>query len=667
MRWLFLLFLPSLVFAGSLTFLNNGTGSAIAQQGGFNYRSEISVSSGAVTDLTGYPVMVTLNSSSFTFSHAQRDGRDIRFYDDVNKTNLLDHWIEEWDYDNETATIWVEPNAHLETIQMFYGDRSLSDVSNGSNVFTYFSGFENSITRNFPWGADDAVNAVFDPVSRRFYRFNIDDGNGNYFVAAQWVNIDTGEVGYIFQMPNKLTGGFAAYHPVLKKIYIYGGRSAVDTFSNAIVEFDPATETFTVLTETLNVAAQHTVPVYNSNDEKIYLFGGHIDRLPSSVFTDMIQVHDPVAETCIDTGANLRSASAGHGAIYSNEKKRIYLFGGQISDGAGGLDSTDTIDIYDPATPAADPIDSGETLETPNDTMAISVYRTGANRDIVYLFGGYNFTAEEYTDRIEKFVVETSSRTTLSETSYMPDDDMGAFFDAPTNKIYSGPWIHSSGSENENARKVVILEFDPVTETFAVEPSTGLTPSGWSSAGTSTLEKPKAIGGSYMVLADLETTKFVRAEESILSVTDKKFIEIKVSVPNGDDNYQFNVFQSASSLNAFKLHNFQSDDWYLHTGTNPGTLITSIPNGGYHIIGALIDVSTEEVYGEVNRANRTTAQGWHNTGITINKLWFNTSTGSRGAFSVDWVLFREGTTGTQPTSQIESETVLRSLDNVVLQ
>jgi len=72
--------------------------------------------------LVDFPVLIHLNSATFTFAHAESDGSDIVFYDDDFST-VLDHEIELWD--GTDAYIWVNvpqiDKSDTDFITMFYG------------------------------------------------------------------------------------------------------------------------------------------------------------------------------------------------------------------------------------------------------------------------------------------------------------------------------------------------------------------------------------------------------------------------------------------------------------------------------------------------------------------------------------------------------------------
>jgi len=89
-------------------------------------------------NLTNHQIEITLGSSNFSFSHAESDGKDLRFTNS-DGTTLLDYWIENYNNSSRTATIWVNvpsvPAVSNKIIYLYYGNSSASRVSNFDNTF----------------------------------------------------------------------------------------------------------------------------------------------------------------------------------------------------------------------------------------------------------------------------------------------------------------------------------------------------------------------------------------------------------------------------------------------------------------------------------------------------------------------------------------------------
>jgi biopolymer transport protein ExbB len=119
----------------------------------WSYRKEIvldTTPSGAqVTgELRGFPVLIRLDSSNFTFDDAKADGSDIRFYASDDKT-VLPFRIESFDAKAGLAAIWV----------------SVADLAGSSQtkIYLYFG--------NKKAGVAPVSGPVFDPLYRGVYHF----------------------------------------------------------------------------------------------------------------------------------------------------------------------------------------------------------------------------------------------------------------------------------------------------------------------------------------------------------------------------------------------------------------------------------------------------------------------------------------------------------------
>ncbi|RKX65973.1 MAG: hypothetical protein DRP42_04005 [Tenericutes bacterium] len=107
----------------------------------WKYRKIVEIDS--YTDLTNYQIKVELNVSNFDFSKAKSDGSDIRFCD-IDKTTKFPYWIEEWDFNNKKALIWVkvpEIKAGKNKIYMYFGNQDAVSESNGDATFAFFDDF----------------------------------------------------------------------------------------------------------------------------------------------------------------------------------------------------------------------------------------------------------------------------------------------------------------------------------------------------------------------------------------------------------------------------------------------------------------------------------------------------------------------------------------------
>jgi hypothetical protein len=626
------------------------------------YRKSVSIDNSANSStLTDYQVKINVSYESAM----QADFDDIRFTTS-NGTTLIDYWLEAKE-DSDEATFWVKipniPGSTISEIYMYYGNDSASTLSNGTDTFIVFDDFINSNSRQVPFGSDSGWLSGFDPVSRRFFFFSAVNDNLVSHNVTQWVNIDTGEVGYIYP-PFSIANGGVVYHPTLQKFFIYGGSTnGFPARTNKIWSFDPATDTFTELNETLPAASILTFPVYDPTTDKVYLFGG---RTSSTTRLNTIYVHNLnlSTPTVTNTGAVLPITMDGMMPTYSPVDNKIYLFGGAYYTGSAQASRVDILS-YNPASPATNPIDTGVNLATAGDTFGTAYYDGN-----IYIFGGFNFTTSLYSNAIQKFNVVDQTISTLPQTLYKPDDDMSAFYDSVTNKIYLGPVLHSTGATNEDEHKAVVLEFDPVNETLAPEPTWGTTPTGWTSEGNDSKQIPRAIGGTYMVLSDQNTSTFVAAKKTFPTLSGVNMIEFKAAIPNAVNNNQIYVGPTAinaltNSVSVFR--NLATTNWGLGTNTFNNNIIAAIPSTGFHILGIKIDVPNTKQYGLVNRANQTIAANYYNPGQLVQSVYTNTSTAGAGiSWLYDWVIIRKSVVGVEPVATLGSQVSIYVNDNPVI-
>jgi len=139
------------------------------------YRTEVQIQENSGVDQNNYQVKIEVNGSQLTGDYNwSLDGYDLRVVDSDDLT-LMDFWVESWDTNNETATVWVRFDTlqagQNRTIYFYYGNEFADQLAN--IPFTFVEPGIKFHTRN--------VSADPDSLSEAESLFNLsDDNNGNY-------------------------------------------------------------------------------------------------------------------------------------------------------------------------------------------------------------------------------------------------------------------------------------------------------------------------------------------------------------------------------------------------------------------------------------------------------------------------------------------------------
>lgn len=617
------------------------------------FRRAITVdNTGAAGAQTDFPVRIELTSSNFDFS--KTPGTNLRFTSDLAGQTDLSYWIEKWDGDNELATIWVKvaslPNNAPTTVYMFYGEPEVTNSSNGTNVFTMFENFPGGPDQHNLVGSDSGGATTFVPELRRFYFFGQDKAASTGSNIVQWVNIDTWEVGFVWPgLDTPVNGAAVIYCPSTQLIYVFGGRNNTSgNHTNLIQTFDPFTETFDTLSETIPTNLTDSEPVYDPESESIFLFGG---TTATSTRSSVIYSFDPQTGDITDTTADLPTAATSIGGVYNPDDQLIYLFGGVWQNGMT-TDNLDTILSYNPATPSTNPVNTGATLAEPTENQN-GAYAKGA----IYLFGGFRRTTATYKDIIQKYVPSTNARTTLAATMPRPDDDARAYYDSVTDRIYISPWLHSDqATDNSFHEKVIVNIFNPNTEASPVEPTlrTG-PPSGWTSVGTDS--RPPYHLKNCMLLDDDSAANSITAAKSLGVTLTSDIWMMEVEIELMDTTGRTFIFMYQDSTPITQIDDESNQMWQIRDGSN---VFTNIANAitGPHWMGTLLDIGAERQYGLLNRANRTSARTLRGTISTgVNAVRIGTSSTGMEKSKISRVILRKCAL-IEPTQTVGAETEL---------
>ncbi|MCK4660177.1 MAG: DUF2341 domain-containing protein, partial [Phycisphaerae bacterium] len=180
---------------------------------GWGYRAPVQIT-GSSSALTGYQVLVTVDTASLISAGKLRsDCGDLRFTDTDGAT-LLDYWIES-DCNSASTRVWVNVSSIPTggtTIYMYYGNASAGSTSSGADTFEFYDDCDSF--------ADWSRNGDVDYQSLGFTIENSD----SYVITATFEDIDSHYVHWVYHGHNSvavMTDTSATY-----KSYIgqdYGG------------------------------------------------------------------------------------------------------------------------------------------------------------------------------------------------------------------------------------------------------------------------------------------------------------------------------------------------------------------------------------------------------------------------------------------------------------
>jgi N-acetylneuraminic acid mutarotase len=298
-------------------------------------------------------------------------------------------------------------------------------------------------------------------------------------------------------LPAGRWGLAAASSATTGRVYCFGGYSDGGVILDEIVEYDPATDSLTVMFATLPTGRWGLAAAACPTTGKIYCFGGYSES--HSTLDDIVE-YDPATGSVTVMNATLPTERLDHAAVGSFATGKIYCFGGRSLN--SGLIFNEIVQ-YDPATDNATVM----TAVLPwyqYDLAAAACPRTGR----IYCFGGERGSG----DRIVEYDASTDSATVMDATLPMANVDLAAAGSAVTGKVYCLGGRCSGGQELDE-----ILEYTtPSSIRLQVgDPGdgTGALANGWEVFSSREFKrdiKPLDRAGYREVLAKLNGTDVVR-------------------------------------------------------------------------------------------------------------------------------------------------------------
>jgi len=150
--------------------------SPLSNSGGctWQYSKDLMIANPGAT-LTDYQVLVNLTGAGFPIE-ANASGADIRFTDAGGAE--LNYWIENWDYANRSANVWVNVTsipAGVSSMHLWYGNPGATSSSNGNATFVFFDDFESGNLNKWD-GVDPGMSVVSDNSNNVLRLYHADNG-----------------------------------------------------------------------------------------------------------------------------------------------------------------------------------------------------------------------------------------------------------------------------------------------------------------------------------------------------------------------------------------------------------------------------------------------------------------------------------------------------------
>ena len=150
----------------------------------FQFRREITINPGSVSNLSGMQVNITFDTQTLIAAgKMQSDCDDIRFYD-VNDSVKLPYFIESG-CNTKNTLIWVKLSGNYTKIYMYYGNPTAAGESNISVTFELADDFDGSAIDSSKW-YEYKEDRVTRTISNSILKLDILSGTGiHYFLLSK--------------------------------------------------------------------------------------------------------------------------------------------------------------------------------------------------------------------------------------------------------------------------------------------------------------------------------------------------------------------------------------------------------------------------------------------------------------------------------------------------
>ncbi|MDX2437229.1 MAG: Ig-like domain-containing protein [Acidobacteriota bacterium] len=303
------------------------------------------------------------------------------------------------------------------------------------------------------------------------------------------------------------------------RIYCLGGMVSQSVVFADILEYDPATDTLTTMSEVLPGARSVLACAEDSSTNKIYCFGGY--RWGGPPYFREIVEYDPATHEVATMSATLPyPGQEGMGCAEDSLHHQIYCFGGynHMVSANDEIDYFDHILKYDPASDTQ----TTESLRLPTRRAFLPCAEDPATH-LIYCFGGQSYPGSWVTyDEITVFtpfgVVPPNSRPVANDDAFSTPEDTP--FDAPS------PGVLGNDNDTDGDQLTAIVVNGPDHGTAVLEPDGSFSygpAADYSGADTFSYVANDGGQSSTVTLVNIEVTP---VNDSPVAVVDRYFTPV---------------------------------------------------------------------------------------------------------------------------------------------
>jgi len=367
------------------------------------------------------------------------------FYHIYFTSGVTYEWVQtDWSGGEDTSNYPLHPTNQNDWIKYWSKTSEIKTSVGGQASFNTSTTLATK-SAVLPNANKDAV-AVYSSVVDKFYiigGYYLDGSNDpNYLteIVRYDASADIATTTNIGSLPAELRGHSGDINSNDGKIYVFGGyNNSSSTFSSIIYSFDPANDSNAAVNTGHSIPSgrEYAPAVFAPNVGKFYIFGGYyLDGSYNSVYLDEIVEYNPSTGAVATTTIGLVHPLKGASAAYYPVDEKIYIFGGY--DSTTG-DYSNKIYSFDPTNPNAGASDAGYTMPTARAYTGAGYYASFGGESIkkMYIFGGYRLTGDSsvYLNEVLTF---SGSANAVAQTETLAKNlkASAVAFNSSDNRIY---------------------------------------------------------------------------------------------------------------------------------------------------------------------------------------------------------------------------------------